>query len=72
MAAGPLYGLLALLASLFPPKPNDANDLWVLATGTQALLCNLALMAWFLLCVGALLLVMIRRPGDSQGAKQVR
>lgn len=57
LAAGPLYGLLALLASLFPPKPQNANDLWVLATGTQALLCNLALMAWFLLCVGALYLI---------------
>lgn len=57
VAAGPLYGLLFLLASLFPPKPKDANDLWALASGTQALLCNLALMAWFLLCVGVLYLI---------------
>src|SRR5581483_6575391 len=57
VAAAPLYGLLALLAWIFPPKPKDANDLWSLATGTQALLCNLALMVWFLLCVGASYLV---------------
>jgi hypothetical protein len=56
IAAGPLYGLLFWLASLFPPKPVNANELWPLATGTQALLCNLALMVWFLLCVGVLYL----------------
>lgn len=57
LAAGPMYGLLFWLASLFPPKPKDANDLWALASGTQALLCNLALMAWFLTCVGVLYLI---------------
>jgi len=56
-AAGPLYGLLALLAACFPPRPKDAPDLWPLMTGTQALLCNLALLVWFLLCVGALYLI---------------
>ena len=54
VAAGPLYGLLALLASLFPGRPKDAPDTWALMTGTQALLCNLALLGWFLLCAGAL------------------
>jgi hypothetical protein len=54
VAAGPLYGLLAWLASLFPPTPKNAPDLWPLMTGTQALLCNLALLGWFLLCAGVL------------------
>lgn len=56
-AAAPLYGLLALLATLFPQKPKDAPDLWALETGNQALLGNLALLGWFLLCSGALYLI---------------
>jgi hypothetical protein len=54
VAAAPLYGLLALLASLFPPRPKNAPDSWPLMMGNQALLCNLALLLWFLLCAGAL------------------
>jgi hypothetical protein len=57
VAAAPLYGLLALLATLFPPRPKDAPDVWPLETGTQALLCNLALLGWFLLCSGVLYLI---------------
>jgi hypothetical protein len=57
IAAGPLYGLLALVAACFPPKPKNAPDLWALTTGTQALLCNLALMLWFLLCAGVLYVI---------------
>ena len=54
VAAGPLYGLLALLASFFPSRPKNAPELWPLMTGTQALVCNLALIGWFLLCAGVL------------------
>jgi hypothetical protein len=57
VAAAPLYGLLALLATLFPPRPMDAPDVWPLETGTQALLCNLALLGWFLLCSGVLYVI---------------
>ncbi len=56
-AAAPLYGLLVLLASLFPPKPKDAPDNWALANSSQALLCNLALLGWFLLCTGVMYLI---------------
>ena len=56
-AAAPLYGLLALLATLFPGKPTNAPDSWPLETGTQALLCNLALLGWFLLASGVLYLI---------------
>src|SRR5690348_3797866 len=55
--AGPLYGLLALIAGMFPPKPQDAPADWALQTGTQALVCNLALLGWFLVCAGTLYLV---------------
>jgi hypothetical protein len=56
-AGAPLYGLLLLLAKLFPAKPKDASDLWALETGGQALLANLAMMIWFLLCVGTLYMI---------------
>jgi hypothetical protein len=55
--AGPLYGLLALIAGMFPPKPEDAPADWALETGTQALVCNLALLGWFLVCAGTLYLI---------------
>jgi hypothetical protein len=57
MAGAPLYGLLKLLASLFPPKPKNAPETWQFMTGNQALLCNLALMLWFLLCAGVLYVI---------------
>ena len=57
VAAAPLYGLLALLDALFPGKPKNAPDIWPLETGTQALVCNLALLGWFLLCCGAFYLI---------------
>jgi hypothetical protein len=57
VAAGPLYGLLAVVAAFFPPKPKNAPETWALMNGTQALLCNLALMLWFLLCVGVLYVI---------------
>lgn len=55
--APPLYGLLVLLADLFPSKPKDAPDNWALATSSQALLCNFLLLAWFLLCAGVFYLI---------------
>ena len=57
VAAAPLYGLLALLATLFPTRPKDAPDLWALETGTQTLLANLAMLGWFLVCCGILYLI---------------
>jgi hypothetical protein len=57
VAAAPLYGLLRLLDKLFPPRPGNATDLWPLDNGYQALLCNFALMGWFLLCAGTLYLI---------------
>jgi hypothetical protein len=57
VATGPLYGLLALLASFFPAKPKDAPDVWALETSQQALVCNLLLMVWFLLCVGTIYMI---------------
>jgi len=56
-AAAPLYALLGLLASVFPQKPKDASDLWALETGNQALLGNLALLGWFVLCSGVFYLI---------------
>ena len=56
-AAVPLYGLLALLATLFPQRPENATDLWSLEAGNQTLLCNLALLGWFLLCSGVAYLI---------------
>jgi len=58
IAAGvPLYGLLGLLSNLFPQKPKDAPELWALATGNQALVGNLALLGWFVLCSGVFYLI---------------
>jgi len=57
VAAAPLYGLLVWIASQFPPRPKNAPDTYLLQMGTQALLCNLALLVWFLLCVGAVYLI---------------
>jgi len=57
VAGGPLYGLLALIAAWFPPRPKNAPALYSLQNGNEAILCNLALMVWFLLCVGAVYLI---------------
>jgi hypothetical protein len=54
-AAAALYGMLALLGKTFPPEPNA--PLAPLGEGMQRLLCNLALMGWFLLCAGAFYLI---------------
>ncbi|MBZ5725347.1 MAG: hypothetical protein LAP87_10145 [Acidobacteriia bacterium] len=56
-AAAPLYGLLALLGRIFPPRPKNASPLWALQNMTQSLLNNLALLVWFLLCAGAVYLI---------------
>ena len=56
-AAAPLYGLLALLAVLFPGKPQNAPDIWALQTSAQTLLCNLALLGWFLLASGTVYVI---------------
>jgi len=57
VAAGALYGLLALVASMFPPKPENAPDNWALARANDALLVNLAMMVWFLVCAGVFYLI---------------
>lgn len=57
VAAAPMYGLLVLLSGLFPVRPKYASDFWELENGNQTLLCNLALMAWFLACVGLVYLL---------------
>ncbi|HLI85693.1 MAG TPA: hypothetical protein VKV17_17395 [Bryobacteraceae bacterium] len=57
VAGGPLYGLLARLANLFPVKPKDAPDVWALEMSQQTLLCNLLLLGWFLLSAGALYVI---------------
>jgi hypothetical protein len=55
VAAAPLYGLLRLLDRLFPAPPKEA---WPrLHNLNQELLGVLCLMAWFLLCAGALYLI---------------
>ena len=58
VAAVPMYGLLALVSRLYPERPKYASDLWPLETGGQALLYNLALMGWFLACVGVFYLIL--------------
>jgi hypothetical protein len=58
VAAAPLYALLALVSGLFPERPKYASDFWPLETGGQALLSNLALMGWFLVCVGVFYLIL--------------
>jgi hypothetical protein len=61
VAAAPLYGLLRLLEAQFPaiPRKKDDFDALVapLAKGGQYLLCDLSLLAWFLLCAGILYLI---------------
>ena len=58
LAAAPMYALLALVSGLYPEKPQYASDFWPLETGEQALLCDLALMGWFLVCVGVFYLIL--------------
>jgi hypothetical protein len=55
VAAVVLYGLLLVWVGLFPSIPKDA-PLARLDYGGTALLCNLGLLAWFLLCAGAVYL----------------
>lgn len=52
-ASGVLYGLLALISRIWPPQ---SDPLAPLNRGVQFLLCDLALLVWFLLCAGALYL----------------
>jgi hypothetical protein len=56
-AAAPLYGLLALIAHSFPARPKDAPATWDFQEGTRALVLNLELMLWFLVCAGVLYLI---------------
>jgi hypothetical protein len=59
-AAAPLYGLLILLGREFPapPRKDDYDSLVApLRIGGQYLLCDLAFLGWFLLCAGALYLI---------------
>ena len=58
VAAAPIYALLAVISGLFPQRPEYASDLWRLETGGQTLLCNLALMAWFLAGTGLVYLIL--------------
>lgn len=55
-AAAPLYGLLAWLNWIFAPDPHPA-PLAPLDHVGRMLLCNLAILAWFLLCAVALYLI---------------
>lgn len=57
VAGGPLYGLLTLLVSLFPERPQNAPALWALQTSSETLIGNLALLGWFLLASGVLYLI---------------
>jgi hypothetical protein len=54
VAAVVFRGLLGFISGLFPP---DKEPLAPLGKGTKYLLCDLALMGWFLLAVGALYLI---------------
>src|SRR5271165_6153859 len=60
-AAAPLYGLLLLLGKIFPAIPHKKDDydslVAPLAKGGQYLLCDLFLLGWFLLCAGAVYLI---------------
>ena len=56
VAAPPFYGLLVLIARVFP-EPNQRNAYSHLDTMRLDLLCDLALLGWFLLCAGALALI---------------
>jgi hypothetical protein len=55
LAAAPLYGLLRLLGTIFPATHRDYVA--HLQTMTQDLLCDLSLLGWFLLCAGALYVI---------------
>jgi len=61
LAAGPLYGLLALIDKIFPrrrdPIDNTTEVFIALRATRQALLCDLTLMFWFLLCAGVLYII---------------
>src|ERR1035438_397451 len=50
VAAAPLYGLLLWMGRHFPASKDPYAPLGI---GIQFLLCDLALLVWFLLCVGA-------------------
>lgn len=56
VAGGALFGLLAMLGWLWPMDPNP-SPLAPLANGGQGLAINLALMIWFLICVGTVYLI---------------
>lgn len=60
-AAAPLYALLLLLVSIFPAIPHKKDDydsaVAPLAKAGEFLLCDLCLLVWFLLCAGALYLI---------------
>ena len=61
VAAAPLYGLLRLVEKKFPAIPHKKDDFDAavapLAKGGQYLLCDLYLLGLFLLCAGALYLI---------------
>ena len=58
VAAAPMYWLLSLVSGLFPERPKYASDFWPLETGGEVLLCNLALLGWFLACTGVFYLIL--------------
>ncbi|MGA2270361.1 MAG: hypothetical protein ABSH44_17955 [Bryobacteraceae bacterium] len=55
-AAAVLCGLLAGIIAIFPAEP-DPPPLAPLRDGAQILLFNLAVLGWFLLCTGALYII---------------
>ena len=55
VAAGVFWGLLFVIAKLFP---RDPNPLAPLGKGALYLLCDLSLMVWFLLAVGTFYLIL--------------
>jgi hypothetical protein len=55
-AAAVLSGLLALIMKVFPSEAHPP-PLAPLRDGVQILLCNLAVLGWFLLCAGALYII---------------
>ena len=58
-AAVPLYGLLALLNVVFPPKPKGADAYWVLQHSGRIMMLNLALMFWVVLCAVAIAFIIL-------------
>jgi hypothetical protein len=60
-AAAPLYGLLVLIERSFPSRKEPITDsaaaFDALRGTTQALLCDLSLMGWFLLSAGVFYLI---------------